>query len=297
MFAEFEEKEYERYFNNHLVVVNNQCWSPGQVLEGRIGYDGAAMVVPDILFETLYFRRLRRGDLRRGIKLDSGFVNKVFDIFDRRLPPYRFNLFAQHKRPEYISRSDGNEWPSWHQKYYRFEINPSQNSVLCKLESVCGAASIVTYCCPAFHTLDDLWSHNTSGTIIKNTNYAPPSRLSQHHYYSFVEPGGKGKGHSEVSDISGKTLEEMISETSKQPEVTARSLILTAGKGIKEAVAAGSGNISLVRRVARDLIGDGDGGGKDEGDTRKLIEAVAHIIALRFVFGTSLFLMNGDDKP
>lgn len=48
--AEFEEKEYECFFNGELAVINRQIWSPGQVLEGRIGFDGAAMIDPELLF-------------------------------------------------------------------------------------------------------------------------------------------------------------------------------------------------------------------------------------------------------
>ena len=302
--AEFEEKEYERYFNDHLSIVDRQCWSPGQVLEGRIGFDGAAMVSPHLLFDLFHFRRLRRHDLQRGVQFDANYVREVFNVLDAELPPYRFNLFAQYKRPEYVSRSNGREWSSWRRRYYRYEINIDQNDVLCKIESICGGASLVTYCCPAFHTKSELWGYNLGGTILEKSNYAPPSRLSGHHVYSFADPGGRGRGHSEEEEIEGKPLKDMLSIAMDRPAQSAKQLTLQAGKAIKSAFAENWRSTFLARQIVSNLVGESASYPEPEDSAAEpiapqesavnLVEAVAHIVALRFTFGTSVMLMGAD---
>lgn len=291
--AEFEEKDFERYFNDHIVVLDRQCWSPGQVMEGYIGFDGAAMLHPMFFDDALWIRRRRLPHLRRGVALDAGFVNSVFGVLDRHMPPYRFNFFAQHKRPTYVYGNNGGQRQAWGKPYYRYDIDGRQNGLLCKLEGVCGAGAIVSYCCPAFHTKKELWSANSSGQILQRTNYAPPSRLAHHHTYSFTDPGGRGKGHSEEEEINGKTLEEMVSLYKEaNPPQPVSGLVRVAGKAIREAFAELGDDADFTREMAAQLAADVD----RDGEGFSLVDAVAHIISLRFAFGTSLMLMGGEDK-
>lgn len=294
MLAKFEEKEFESYFNRHLGIIGPNFWCPGQVFEGGIGFDGAAMIDPFLYWDLIHWSgRWSFWDLQRGVMLDTGWVQSVFDFLDVEMPPYRFNFFAQHKRPEYLSRNNADQWKAWGAPYYRYGIYDKQNKLLCKLESVCGSAAIVSYCCPVFHTKKELWDANSAGQILQRTNYAPPSRLASHHTYSFVAPGGRGKGHSEEEEIVGKTLEEMVSlgNEANRPQPVS-GLVRMAGKAVREAFAELGDDAKFAREMVAQLVADVD----RRGEGFALVDAVAHIISLRFTFGTSVMLMGGDDK-
>lgn len=294
MFAEFEEKEFESYFNLHLKPIMPSFWCPGQVLEGAIGFDGAAMIdLGHIGYILGRINHSRYWHLRRGVRLDSGWVKDIFDVLDHAMPPYKFNFFAQYKRPERLTRSNADQWGSWRGPYYRYKVEGNQNRLLCKLESICGSGAVVSYCCPAFHTKKELWDANNVGQILHRTNYAPPSRLENHHTYSFVAPGARGKGHSEEEEIVGKTLEEMIAlgNEANKPQ-PASGLVRMAGKAIHQAFAELGDSAKFAREMAAQLLVDVDRG--SEGFS--LADAVAHVVSLRFAFGTSVMLMGGDDK-
>ena len=39
--AEFEEKSFEAIFNREIQIIDAAFWAPGQVLEGKLGFDMA----------------------------------------------------------------------------------------------------------------------------------------------------------------------------------------------------------------------------------------------------------------
>ena len=251
------------------------------------------MLDPIFFHHAFWIRRSRLWHLRRGVALNAGFVNKVFRVLDRNMPPYRFNFFAQHKRPTYVFGNNGGQRRAWGGPYYRYDIDAQQNKLLCKLEGVCGSAAVVSYCCPTFYTKKELWTANSSGQILQRTNYAPPSRLANHHTYSFTEPGGRGKGHSEEEEIEGKTLEEMLALSNEvnHPQPVSQ-LVMLMGKAIREAF----DELGDDSRFARELVASLLANAAQGAEGFSLADAVAHIIALRFAFGTSVMLMGGDDK-
>jgi hypothetical protein len=290
--AEFEEKDYELFFNDHISVVDHQFWSPGQVMEGHLGFDGAAMLVPSLFDEIFFFLRRRPWHLQRGVTLNAGFVSRLFGILDSRMPPYRFNFFAQHKRPTYVFGHNGGQWKSWGSSYFRYDIDQKQNHLLCKIASICGAGAVVSYCCAAFYTRKDLWNANKKGLILQKSNYAPPNRLSRHHTHSFKDPGGRGFGHSEEEEINGKSFEEFFLAAGKDtPPQPASMLTISAGEAISKAFSEIGDDMNFARSTVASIIDDAN---SLEEDTYRLLNAVANIIALRFAFGTSLILMTGD---
>ena len=232
--AEFEEKEFERFFNDQMVVVDRQCWSPGQVLEGRIGFDSASMLNPNMFHYFDWIGRRRFHHMRRGVRVDRGIVEELFGELDRSMPPYRFNFFAQYKRPEFMFGYRSSEMDCWKGPYYRYEIDAKQNKILCRLEGVCGSSAFVSYCCPVYYTKEDLWEANRSGQILERTNYAAPHRLANNHAYSFVESGGRGKAHSENEDIESRSLSEILnSGRESNPPQSISKLVLAAGAQIQ----------------------------------------------------------------
>lgn len=293
--AEFEEKEFENYFNRHLSVIDNQSWSPGQVLEGQIGFDGAYFAVSEIFYHLGWTRRRWQEHRARGVALDTRWVEKIFDVADGCMPrEYRFNFFAQHKRPTYVFGHNGGQMETWGNPYYRFEVDEKQNNILCKLEGICGPSAVVSYCCPAFHTKNDLWLANRLGAIIQKTNYAPPSRLKGHHTYTFQNPGGIGYGHSTEEEINGKPFEELMRVATEHSEPqSASALTVKAGQAIKECFEDMGDDADLAKGIVSSLMADQP---RESERAYSLTKALAHIYALKFAFGTSVVLMRGIDE-
>src|SRR5260370_26916224 len=98
--AEFEEKEYEAPLYRQLERGNPYLWTPGQVLEGYLGFDAALLLSDPYLWKLHGFR----GPLR-------GFAPNRFlwaflplELARNRLPRFRLNCFIQAKRPDVGSR-------------------------------------------------------------------------------------------------------------------------------------------------------------------------------------------------
>jgi len=97
--CEFEEKEYEQPLNSELG--NHNLWSPGQVFESVVGFD-AALKATNWRFWLLW-GKWEIFKIRKGIILDW----EIWDIIEKRwtdktFPKFKFNLFVQHKVPEYM---------------------------------------------------------------------------------------------------------------------------------------------------------------------------------------------------
>jgi len=123
MRCQFEEKQFEQHLNNELLQKQELLYVPGQVLEGHLGFDAAIYSTNRgfwRLFHELpyYFYERFLYHSRTGITIDP----KWWDELDRALPHFprfRFNVFIQHKRPEYLTTSKSNEWKDWNSSYFR----------------------------------------------------------------------------------------------------------------------------------------------------------------------------------
>lgn len=108
--AEFEERSFEAYFNQEMRVIETNFWVPGQVLEGKLGFDVAAFT------DDIHLRSLFQWRELKGILLNE----PEFEIVtDRLLPRFRCNFFIQHKRPGYYSAGNKTKkWKSWGKKFF-----------------------------------------------------------------------------------------------------------------------------------------------------------------------------------
>jgi hypothetical protein len=205
--CQFEEKQYEQHLNNELLHRKQLLYVPGQVLEGRLGFD-AALYSRNRAFWRLFdvppffpwFDGLWIASNRPGVQL----CREWWSHLDQSLPyfpRFKFNVFVQHKRPEYLTISSANEWSHWNRPYFRFELTPHQQKALEQLESHAQNRAIVVYGSPAFVELAELWSAINDQKLIERSNFCQPSKLSGHHAYTFADPGRIGKAHSDTEDI------------------------------------------------------------------------------------------------
>ena len=153
MDCEFEEKQYEEPLNFELAERGSLIFSPGQVFENTLGIDVA------LFSKNPDFWRIWQGNLlfpffrsyKRGVFINRKWWNKFQqDLDDKRFPKFKFNVFLQHKRPEYVSRSNGLEFAEWRQPYFRYYTTPDQQVRLEKLEEEVASQGIVVYACPLF---------------------------------------------------------------------------------------------------------------------------------------------------
>ncbi len=76
-------------------------------------------------------------------------------INDRDFPKFKFNIFIQYKRPEYIQSPRGTEYKDWGEPYFRYNILQHQQDILVQLEKNAGENAIVVYASPAFYRIKE----------------------------------------------------------------------------------------------------------------------------------------------
>lgn len=197
-FADFEEKEFEGPLNSQLCL-GGPHWPPGQVLEAVVGFD-AALLVQDSLFWALHgFATPPGGAAIRSSWWPSFFARVALAI--KSPPPFRLNLFLQHKRPEYLHGKLAKEWNDWGQPYYRFWTTAHQQAALESCALALGSHGLVAYACPAFHLRAALFHHIEHRTLRSNTHFAPASLLRGHERYTYVDALTQGKAHSTIEEV------------------------------------------------------------------------------------------------
>ncbi|WP_156820540.1 hypothetical protein [Thioalkalivibrio thiocyanodenitrificans] len=217
--AEFEEREFETPLYNQLQQTN-LVWSPGQVLEGHIGFDYAALCFDQRIWDIHGYDRPLDGVL-----LDDLFLIRHLRHFrePRSLPNFEINLFIQSKRPDHLKnvaqklREKGIQGPYW-----RININPDQQHILETLAAHVGSKGLVCYAAAAFHRLSQLYGHIRSRNIVENSTFPEAQQLSGHSKWNYCEPGNVGVANVEPEFIEGlpllNRLEALSSELANEPD-------------------------------------------------------------------------------
>ena len=198
--AEFCEREYETNFNGQITKLHEYVWTPGQPQEHFLGFDAAFLSDTRLIFDLFPAWRLNT----TGIRLSPDAWQEYFKIADHHFSSCCFNLFVQHKRPEYIGSLMGKERSHWKHPYFRYDIDSNQQAGLEKLEMVAGSNALVTYACAAFHTRRELLEHAIKTTLIESSNFVRPGDLVAHNRYSFDMPGSTGWATSEPEVVEGQ---------------------------------------------------------------------------------------------
>ena len=193
-----------------------------------------------------------------GIQLSPDEWQKYFEIADHYFPPFCFNLFVQHKRPEFIGSHMGKERSYWKHPYFRYDIDSNQQVCLEKLETAADNNALVTYACAAFHTRGELWDHTTRSTLIQSSNFVRPTDLVGHDRYSFDAPGSKGLATSEPEIIEGQGFSERFrGHLDDNDPLPLSAIIRTAGKIVKEITGLSAVPNRLFDRMMSDIIQEG----------------------------------------
>jgi hypothetical protein len=255
MRCEFEEKQFEQHLNNQLVDDKRLIYAPGQVLENVLNFDAALFTTNPHFwrnFETPFWPLFHRH--RKGIFLDQKWWKQLDESLEY-FPPFKFNVFLQHKRAEYLGRSNAGEWEYWNKPYFRYVVDKDQQKALEKLESEVDTKGIVAYSSPAFHTLHGLWEAVRNNSMVKQTNFAQVIKLSRHNAYTFVAPGNQGKAFSEVEDIKSYNFDERLQmlSASQMSSDNNKSFITELGEIIHKIMMEQSEFEPLYSEIVKDL--------------------------------------------
>lgn len=236
MQAEFEEKQYEQHLNLELLKGSNLLFPPGQYLENTVGFDAALFTVHPKFwknFPNLYkWRHWLLHSAPKGISLPLELWQLIEDSIED-FPKFRFNAFIQHKRPEYMKRSDASEWRSWNSSYYRYRLMSHQQDALCKIDRVIGNDGVVVYACPAFHKTSELWDAIEKRKLIEFSNFCQVRRLTGHNTFTYREPGNFGIAHSEPEQIESEIfLAKMTRLSELQPAESNRDHLVCLSEKI-----------------------------------------------------------------
>ncbi|WP_106640619.1 hypothetical protein [Allosphingosinicella vermicomposti] len=208
MWAEFKEKTYETYFLAEVARLTNILYSPDQTDEGELGFDGSfLLLLPSwrMVFPYVRFRRWRH---LTGISASE--IDDFGAELNNHLPPFRLNLFAQYKRPEWMHRSNATEWASWTAPYFRYTIEAKQQGLLEKIAKAANGRAAVVYAAAAFRRNSELFRHAEAGTVVRNSNISSVEMLNGHDRFTYTGPGSYGIAHSEPENIESPSLGNIL---------------------------------------------------------------------------------------
>lgn len=210
MRAQFREKTYESYFLAELARRTNILYAPDQLDEAFLGFDGAFFLPFAELRHWLPYMRRRRWELLTALPVSA--IDHFADELNDRLPPFRFNLFVQYKRPDYMMRASAAEWPSWSRPYYRYDTMPHQQELLEKVALSAGRRAATVYAAPAFWTAENLFDCAKTNSIVASSNIVSVALLNGHDRFSFSSSGNFGIAHSKPVNIESPAFDRILAE-------------------------------------------------------------------------------------
>ncbi|MBV7597078.1 hypothetical protein [Aeromonas sp. sia0103] len=239
MQPKYEEKTFESYFNTELDRRTSIYFPFGQVQEGGIGADAAAMSQDHWLWHTLGFPyrhplRFPGVDLREvANEMETLLQHKI-----RNIPAIKANLLFQYKRPEVITTANGAEWSHWKQRYFRYTIYKEQQVLLEHLERKFGVRALILYASPALVDIDDLVNAKLNGNLIEATNFCRSAHLQKHHRNTYIRAGNYSIACSEPEKLPLLDLISTLEQLEHRQSESNIELVLTFA--------------SLVRNIAAD---------------------------------------------
>ena len=249
--AEFCERQYESDFRSELTKLHQNVWMPGPVQEHTLGFDTAFFSDSQWIFKLFPAGHI----LPPGIRPSPDDWQEYFDIADHHFRQCCFNLFVQHKRPEFIGSRRGKERSYWKRPYFRYDIDSNQQACLEKLETVSGYDALVTYACGAFHTNWELCEHVFRSTLIRSSNFVRPSDLKGHDRYSFDVPGSTGLATSEPEIVESQEFPERFqSHLDASDPIPISAIIKRAGKIVQETIDTSAVPHRLYYQIMSDAI-------------------------------------------
>jgi hypothetical protein len=220
--AQFEEKEYELAANIELAA-SPSGWGPvfssGQVLEAIVGYDAAADPSP-----THPLWQILNAPRPSGIVLVPAHWAPGSRPPASRLPSSLVSLIVQYKRPERMVGPTARQWKSWGEPYFRFTIDPGQQSVLLRLEQQLRQYAVVRYAGPAFWQRGHFEAALLRRSILTESGFVGPDVMAGHRVWSYVQPGIGGRANPSRTRRTFEGLSDLRLRVSEPTKATGRQI-------------------------------------------------------------------------
>ena len=136
-----KKKTYEQYHNSELLGKSNIIFPPGQVQENILGFDSVLFSINKYFWKL--WRRIPRWRkllwrfwslIPAGVYLDDIFWEDLKEVIDKEIRvKFKFNIFIQYKRPEYLKSNRAKEFIHWRCPYYRYDIDIHQQQILSQM--------------------------------------------------------------------------------------------------------------------------------------------------------------------
>lgn len=232
--AEFEEAAYEAPLYNQLERGLANVYTPGRVLESRLGFDRGIYIAEQAVWDTLGYSAPPPGialgyfdwPLHRGPAM-------------HRLPRFRLNIFLQAKRSRYYVRRPRalGLYRDFSAPLWAFAITKHQQQLLEYLDARAGGRAHVAYAAPAFHTYADLYRHTRLRTIVQHSTFPSVRALKGHESWYYRVPGAEGVGNPDPERIQETSFIERISSLAA------------------DAPTVEGGNLAGLHKIAEDVLG------------------------------------------
>jgi hypothetical protein len=277
MLAEFEEKEYESHLNGQLADDNRMIFPPGQVLENTVGFDAALYAPYGFPFWPFV------GESHRdGVQISLDWWDELDKEINHFLP-FKFNLFIQHKRPEYMKIASAKQWDAWGEEYYRYNIREHQQEALEDLETQIRGRGLVYHASPVFHTKQELWDAIKAREVVEQSNFAQPSQTADHDIYTYVNPGSTGVGFSDPEPVESTPLEAGLADLAGLDGAEDnRQFLIRLGEQVQSAIVENEKLGALHSEIVEEL--------SSEGLDNELATALIRIDAFRFLTDSNLLI-------
>jgi hypothetical protein len=296
--AEFEEKEYEipLYFE---LYDRAHLWTPGQVLEARLGTDAVLRTESQALWRRLGYAHPLQG-------LPVRDLGDEFTRPGRRVPDFSANLFLQAKRPVELRRRPRGVTATalpGSRPYWRFAARERQHDVLTKLGARVGNRALVVYASPAFADLDTLYDCIDKRQLMERSTFIRVDRLGSHRRWVYSGGGTCGVGCSTPEPIEEPPfLRQLDLFRSRAMESGAVPPLMELAGTIERIIRSEDGpedprGRALLRRhrlidelVERPTPGNARGVAGDEAGA--LLNPFARVYAFAQVFGLDWFVLE-----
>jgi hypothetical protein len=216
--AEFEERSYEAPLYNQLARGNPFVYTPGQVLENKVGFDRGLFFSQAALWQTLGYKSPLRGAAVAYYDWPYAWGPENPRA---QLPKFRLNLFLQAKRPLYYKRRprslksiDGMSGPLW-----GFPVKQHQQKLLEVLAQKTKGRAHVAYAAAVFHTNSDLFGHTKRRAIVQNSTFPSVGVLSGHEAWYYWTPGAIGTANPNPESIEERPLLGRVLDLAREGEI------------------------------------------------------------------------------
>jgi hypothetical protein len=215
--SEFEEKEYEAPLYVQLQHANTNVWSPGQVLEARVGFDYALFTSHPYFWKLQGFAVPPSGVVLGAHPSEHWWHERHFR---RPLPDFSLNLFIQAKRPivglraPKVLKAVGLTSPYW-----KFLISQNQQLVLESLATSTAGTALVCYASAAFDRVTELYAHSRTKSIVQTSTFPTGALLRDHEAWHYTAAGCSGIANPTPERIEDVPLLERIRQFTTQRSV------------------------------------------------------------------------------